>query len=180
MLREGRIRNGRASLRGVVLNREHIPLWQYLVLLPVYTLWLFVGFAVLPPLDGWVKGTFFSWWPRWLDTTAPIGNLPPALVVVMVVGIALTGLAAPIVEEMYFRGYLLPRMSYLKGWAPLLNVVLFALYHLFTLWLAPTRIITLLPIVYAVWWKKNIYLSIVPHCVLNTVGLLILIFTVFR
>ena len=141
MLREGRIRNVRPSLRGVVLNHEHLPLWQYLVLLPVFTLWLFLGFAVLPPLDGWVKDTFFSWWPSWLDTTAPIGNLPPAVVVVMVVlGIALAGLAAPIVEEMYFRGYLLPRMSYLKGWAPLVNVVLFALYHLFTLWLVPTRI----------------------------------------
>src|ERR687886_3053198 len=76
LLREGRIRNGRPSLRGVVLNREHLPLWQYLILLPVFTLWLLLGFAVLPPLDGWTKAAFFSWWPQWLDTTAPLGNQP--------------------------------------------------------------------------------------------------------
>ena len=136
---------------------------------------------MLPPLDEWMKGTFFSWWQAWLDTTAPRGNLPPTVVVVMVVvGIVLAGLAAPIGEEMYLGGYLLPRISYLKGFAPLVNVVLFALHHFFTLWLVPTRIITLLPIVYTVWWKRNICLSIVPHCILNIVGLLILFFTLFR
>jgi membrane protease YdiL (CAAX protease family) len=45
-----------------------------------------------------------------------------------------------VVEEMYFRGYLLPRISRLGAWAPLVNTVLFSLYHLFTPWLNVGRI----------------------------------------
>ena len=44
------------------------------------------------------------------------------------------------VEELYFRGYLLPRISRLGAWAPLVNTVLFSLYHLFTPWLSVGRI----------------------------------------
>ena len=44
------------------------------------------------------------------------------------------------VEEMFFRGYLLPRISRLGAWAPLVNTVLFSLYHLFTPWLNVGRI----------------------------------------
>ena len=44
------------------------------------------------------------------------------------------------VEEMYFHGYLLPRISRLGAWAPLVNTVLFSLYHFFTPWLNVGRI----------------------------------------
>ena len=44
------------------------------------------------------------------------------------------------VEKMYFRGYLLPRISRLGAWAPLVNTVLFSPYHLFTPWLNVGRI----------------------------------------
>jgi membrane protease YdiL (CAAX protease family) len=48
----------------------------------------------------------------------------------LLLGLVLSGVVAPVVEEMYFRGYLLPRLSRLGRWAPVLNVTLFALYHL--------------------------------------------------
>ena len=35
----------------------------------------------------------------------------------------------PWVEELYFRGYLLPRISRYGAWAPLLGGLFFALYH---------------------------------------------------
>jgi hypothetical protein len=75
-----------------------------------------------------------------------------------------------VVEELYFRGYLLPRLSRLKGWAPLVNILLFSLYHFFTPWQNLTRIIALVPMVNSVWWKKNIYLRMVVHCAGNLAG----------
>ncbi|MFD1537220.1 CPBP family glutamic-type intramembrane protease [Nonomuraea guangzhouensis] len=35
--------------------------------------------------------------------------------------VPLTGLAFPIIEELYFRGFLLPRLSRLGRWAPVVN-----------------------------------------------------------
>ncbi|MFN2272167.1 MAG: lysostaphin resistance A-like protein, partial [Anaerolineae bacterium] len=72
------------------------------------------------------------------------------------------------VEEMYFRGYLLPRLSRFGAWAPLINTLLFSLYHFFTPWQNVTRIIALIPMVYVGWWKKNIYLGMIVHCLANT------------
>jgi len=36
-------------------------------------------------------------------------------------GLAVNGFVAPITEELYLRGYLLPRISRFKVWAPLIN-----------------------------------------------------------
>ena len=82
------------------------------------------------------------------------------------------GVLGPVVEELYFRGYLLPRLERFGRWAPLLNVVLFSLYHFWTPWQFFSRIVVLVPMVYAVWWKRNIYLGIITHSVLNIIGLL--------
>ena len=90
--------------------------------------------------------------------------------ITLILGLIMNGFLGPIVEELYFRGYLLPRISRFKGWAPLINTVLFSLYHFFTPWQNPTRILGVLPMVYAVMWKKNIYLGIFTHCLMNTVA----------
>ena len=87
-----------------------------------------------------------------------------------ILNLVLNGIAGPVVEELYFRGYLLPRLSRLKGWAALMSVLLFSLYHFFTPWQNVIRIIALVPMVYAVWWKRNIYLGMIVHCVGNTFG----------
>ena len=81
-----------------------------------------------------------------------------------------TSIAAPIVEELYFRGYLLPRIDRFGAWAPLLNLVLFALFHLWTIWLTPVRVVALLPMVYLVWFKRSLYIGIIVHLLLNLVG----------
>ena len=86
---------------------------------------------------------------------------------------ALNGIAGPLVEELYFRGYLLPRIPSRRGWAPLINVILFSLYHFFSPWQNVTRIVALIPLVYTVAWKRNIYLSIFTHCILNTLGMIL-------
>lgn len=85
------------------------------------------------------------------------------------------GIAGPVVEEMYFRGYLLPRISRLGAWAPLVNTVFFSPYHFFTPWLNVGRIIGLLPMVYAAWWKRSIYVSMAVHVLGNVISMLLLL-----
>jgi membrane protease YdiL (CAAX protease family) len=77
---------------------------------------------------------------------------------------------APIVEELYFRGFLLPRMTWMGKAAPVVNTLLFALYHFWTPWQVITRVLALVPTVYIVNTKRNIYIGIMVHCLMNIVG----------
>ena len=88
--------------------------------------------------------------------------------------------AGPFVEELYFRGFLLPGMErYAKSWAWVLNVVLFSLYHFFSPWENPGRIIALLPLVFWVWRTRNIRFSIFTHILLNTGGAVMMLIAIF-
>ena len=74
---------------------------------------------------------------------------------------------APMVEELYFRGYLLPRM---KGkFAILFQSFLFAAYHFFSPWMIIAITLGFLPILFGV-KKKNIYVGIIAHILCNSVG----------
>jgi membrane protease YdiL (CAAX protease family) len=184
LLYQGKKRNGTLSLEGIVLFREPMLWWQYIVLgLPLFT-WLGLVFVVVaPPLDTIIIGRLFAWVPDWLfffgrtDQFAQYSK--SALAITAIFDLILNGIAGPVVEELYFRGYLLPRLSRLKGWAPLINILLFSLYHFFTPWQNLSRIIAFMPMAYAVWWKKNIYLGMIVHCAGNTfgaIGMLVMVF----
>lgn len=75
---------------------------------------------------------------------------------------------------------LLPRISRLGSWAPFLNSVLFSVYHFFTPWQNPLRIMALTPVFYAVWQRKNIFLGIIVYCPMNLAGSLMLLMTILR
>ena len=83
---------------------------------------------------------------------------------------ALNGLLGPIVEELYFRGFLLPRMERFGRWAPLVNVSLFSIYHFWSPWQIVARVLGLGPTVYAVQRTRSVYLGMVVHCTLNIIG----------
>ncbi len=73
----------------------------------------------------------------------------------------------PLVEELYFRGYLLPRM---KGkYAILFHSLLFAAQHVLEPWMIITRTLGFLPILFGV-KKKNIYVGIIVHILCNMVN----------
>jgi membrane protease YdiL (CAAX protease family) len=81
-----------------------------------------------------------------------------------------SGMIAPIIEELYFRGFLLPRIDRLGVWAVLLNVSLFAFHHLWTPLLNPGRILAWFPIIFIVWRKQNIYIGLYVHLITNLMG----------
>jgi uncharacterized protein len=160
------------SLGSIVLYRQPVPKGQFVLLVVA----LFVGTIIigglLTPVDIFVKENLFSWLPGWFDisnglTQGVARYSTAAMLITWVFGLIVNGIAAPVVEEMYFRGYLLPRISRLGAWAPLLNTVLFSLYHFFSPWQNVGRIITFLPVVYAAWWKRSIYVSIAVHVLGN-------------
>jgi membrane protease YdiL (CAAX protease family) len=82
----------------------------------------------------------------------------------------LNGFLGPIVEEIYFRGYLLPRMGIFGKFAPLINTIVFSIYHFFTPYQNVTRIIGVTPMIYSIWINKDLRIGLIVHCMLNTIG----------
>jgi membrane protease YdiL (CAAX protease family) len=184
LLVQGKKRNGRLSLNGIVVFREKISFLQFLRLIPVLLVWtVFCFWFIGQKIDPIITRLFFGWLPGWFfpDMSAhALGQYSKTVLSVMaVLGFILNGFLGPIVEELYFRGYLLPRLNRIGVWAPALNVLLFSVYHFFSPWQNVTRILGLLPYVYAVWWKRNIYIGMIVHCTLNTTGMIMMTAGIF-
>jgi hypothetical protein len=160
------------KIRDIIRYREKMPalqmfLWVFL-LLSVNRL----AFAVVPRLEQplWA---LFSHVPDWARMSIEAVKSQPGFIYpTIMLGLLMNGFFGPIVEEVYFRGYLLPRMGKFGKLAPLVNTVLFSLYHLFSPWEIVTRIVAVLPYAYVVWYKKNIQIGIFVHCLGNLLGLI--------
>ncbi len=184
LLRQGKKLNGRITLERVVLFRDKLSIWQFLWLVPILLFWAAFCFGVLAPkIDPVITSRFFSWLPGFFSLEMTAKGMAQfsktVLWITLALGLVFNGLIGPVVEELYFRGYLLPRLSKIGGWAPALNVLLFSLYHFFSPWQNITRILALLPYVYVVWWKRNIYIGVITHCALNTIGMILTAYMIF-
>lgn len=165
--------NKRLSLKGVILYQDSVPRRQLIWLIPPLTVWALVILTLLTPLANSLRTLLFPMWPTSLLLTEFAQNLDQysrsVLWLVALLSVLLNVLV-PIVEELYFRGFLLPRMSSFNKWAPLVNITLFSLYHFWLPWEFLNRIIALFPMAYSVWRKRNILISIWVHVVINTLG----------
>lgn len=172
---DGWRRNRRLSLDGVVLNRAGLPGRQMAALAVVVVL-VAVGISMAAqPLDDWLL-QFFAWTPDWFRVPLQVDYYDRTLLLgVWTLAVVVNGLASPLVEELYFRGFLLPRIAWLGAWAPLVNTVLFSLYHFFSPWATLSRVLGFLPHAYAVWWKQSVWLGVITHCVVNTLAHLLLL-----
>jgi membrane protease YdiL (CAAX protease family) len=163
--------------------RRSMPRRTWLWIVPTLIIAAFVGFGLHQIIEpGLIKG-LFGWVPAWYVTPIPMDRLQEysaaAWMVTFLLFLAMNGFVGPIVEELYFRGYLLPRMENMGRWAPLVNVSLFSLYHFWSPWQFVARILALVPTVYAVRWKQNVYLGMVVHCSLNSFAVLLVASLVF-
>jgi uncharacterized protein len=157
---------GQFTFQGIISYRDAIPPWQYLVWVPIIFIAIGAIFSGLKPVDALLQGRLFSWMPEpgyGLDGMYSRKILIVTYAMIFLIGAVLT----PWVEELYFRGYLLPRM---KGkYATLFHSFLFAAQHFFTPWMLITRTLGLLPLLIGV-QKKNIYVGITVHILCDMVS----------
>ena len=99
----------------MVSFREPIPRWQY-VLLPLFMLlWSLAVFVLVnPPVESVILEQFFSWVPQEYHLQSFAAHMEdysrPLLITSAVLLLLFNGIVGPVVEELYFRGHLLPRM----------------------------------------------------------------------
>ncbi len=168
---QGRRRSGRWRLDGILVYQNPLPWWGYLIWVPVIFVASGLIMTLFTPVNAWVAG-WFAWIPENLRvgmglsaafTRGKLLQTYAAFFVLVVIG-------APTVEELYFRGFLLPRMPENLGpGGPLVHSLLFALYHIWSPWMFLTRALALLPLIYVVRWKKNLLLAILAHWLINSI-----------
>jgi membrane protease YdiL (CAAX protease family) len=172
---QGKRLNGKFSLKGVVLYRQKLPWKQYLLWVPI----IFVASGVIMTLMASFN-TFFEDWFKWIPESMRLGMGLSAdfergkLIQTYILHFIFIIFVAPSVEEVYFRGFLLPRMpDQLKWGKPIVHSFLFALYHVWSPGLFLARTLALLPLILVVQWKKNLYLGMIAHWMINSIDFFI-------
>ena len=152
-----------------------MPFRDWVWLVPALVVLAFVGFGVSMAVEPAVIDALFGWLPEWFVRPVDVDRLADfsreAWLVTLAAYLVLNGFIGPIVEEA-----LLPRLlvapdgvdGTLGPARPTLS--LFSLYHFWSPWQIVGRILGFGPTVYAVRWKENVYLGMVVHCTLNTLG----------
>lgn len=181
MLNEGKKVNGRYSLEGIVLYCEKVSWKTFSVVFVGAFIFLYLIITLSTPLSSMLAEKLFSWLPEWFffdDATQYEGYAKNILILVFTLQLVITGIFLPWVEELYFRGYLLPRISRYGGWAPLMGGLLFGLYHGWQLYSWVGVSLLGIGLAFVVWWKRDIRLGISLHVVANTIVRLVLLVSV--
>ena len=121
-------------------------------------------FAGLEPVTDWLEILVgFSIFAKYQMT-----GVSEVAGIVLFANIVLTGILVPITEELYFRGYLLPRMPSRFGrLKPVTHSLLFAIYHFDTPWMIPVRTLGILPLIYTTIHTRSVRPCTVAHCLVN-------------
>ena len=116
-------------------------------------------------------------------STTPISELTPGFNLsgkYWIVGLFLfTTFLNVLAEDIYFRAWMLPKMSKMGHYSWIINGILFATYHTFQIWLFPIIIIPTTIMAFLTFKSKSILPSFVSHFILNVaftgIGLIYLI-----
>lgn len=160
---------------GVLAYLQPLPFWQYFVWVTIIIISSGLIITLFKPVTDYLRG-MFDWLPNEMILDMGLSGEYSKTVLIVTYGFILiyVVMIGPVVEELYFRGYLLPRMpSNLKGLAPIIHSTLFALYHTWTPWMFVARTVGVLPIIYSVQHKRNLYIGIIAHCILNSIDFFI-------
>jgi len=169
---------GRRSLLETIGYRQSGTVVEY-ILLPLL---LFICCGVLSiavnPISLYLETHLSVWLPKWATQEALISGLasspPTQRLITLGLAVLLSGFVAPVVEELYFRGFLLPRMEH-WGWAaPVVNSLLFAAGHFYFPRNVLGIFVEFVPISYVVMVKKNWRIGVVVHSMFNLWGVFFL------
>jgi len=165
---------------------------QWLICLGIMIVGILLAQVISPFINNFIELTGLSipdYMPFWLDPSinpmetdmeilSPNYSIKNNYVIVIVMAITL--ILNILVEEIYFRAWLLPKMQSLGKWSWVANGLLFALYHTFQLWLFPMLVIISLSITLTVYLSKSILPAVTIHFIANflltIIGILALVF----
>jgi membrane protease YdiL (CAAX protease family) len=161
-----------------------IPLWQhaagavFLIAIEFLLLRLPLG-----RVSDFLAGHLFSGMPAAFtpssdDDLAMTGR--SILLPVLLLQLLIDGIINPLVEERYFRGFLLPQLSRLRLAAPVASTMFFAIAHFWQPYNYVGIFVYVLPLTLFTWWRKNYYAQAFVHCFANSFGAVLALAAYFR
>ena len=152
--------------------QEKSKFFEYVIFIAIMLLWALAVSAVLTPFENGLRDGLFSFVPNEIAMrTLDAALYSKDKLIISAAFLMLTnGVIAPITEELFFRGYLLPRIKASPIVAVIINSVLFSLYHFFSPWYFSSRVLMTIPVYYWVVKQKNIRFSIAAHMIANLFG----------
>jgi len=176
---------GRYSLKSAFTIHQKLPWWKIALFGALG--WFFAGIMTLTiapienilfaPASVWLSGLLPSYFD-WTNFDYLEYYSRSTLILTAVVLLVFNGFVGPIIEELFFRGYLTAKTSRYGKFSPLIITVFFSLYHFWLPFNNLFRIIAFFPAFYITWKKRNIFISIVTHCLSNlfsTVSIILMI-----
>ena len=160
-------------IRDLIAYKEKLSNKKLILYTVGLVLFAYVIYGLTQPLNELITERFLFWLPEWYQVRDFNGYAPKIIIITLVLNLVLNGAVAPFLEEIYFRGYLLPRMKTWGKSAPIISTLLFSLYHFWQPQIYLTLIIALVPMTYLTWKTQSIKLAIYTHCGLNIVGAII-------
>ncbi|MDQ0257768.1 membrane protease YdiL (CAAX protease family) [Evansella vedderi] len=174
VIRASKKEYGSYSLKSAFSNYQKLKWWQ--IFLYAALTWGFAGLMTITiaPLENMlfasVSKQLFDMLPPyfdWSNIDYLLNYSTNILLFTCVMFVILNVFIGPIVEELFFRGYLTAKMSRFGNYTPFIVTVLFSLYHFWLPFNNLFRIIAFFPAFYLAWKKKNIFIAIGFHCLCN-------------
>lgn len=171
---------GKLNLQSAFISQEKLSVKEIIGISIGLVVFAAMIFTFISPIESnFMFKTIFSKVPEYFklaDFFNHYENYSKGIVITSLVLYAIgDGILGPIVEELYFRGLIMPRINRFGKSTPIIVTLLFSAYHLFSPWEYITRVIACFPFIYCVYKKKNIYIGMVVHCTLNTVSIVMAI-----
>ena len=167
------------SIKKIVGKQKRVPIGKFILICVASLIWALLCFVLLKNVTSYIQTNLFGWVPQWFSLGDYLHNrsLYASQYPVMIwSGMLVASIAFPFAEEVYFRGYLLQKTNQFGIWSPVINTTLFALYHIWSIWMVPVRIVAIFPMIYFVWKERNLFLGVVVHFLLNFVGDVVLLY----
>jgi len=162
------------SWRSIIVPRGSRGVLVLDILLSVAAIYAIaqVASALAIPSRTAILSAMAAWLPPW----AIFGDIPAGIPpYTLWVGLFLSGLAASIIEELYYRAFLLPRIPVSGRWAPAVNAALHSICHFYTPWNYLVFFLAFLPLAYYVRLRGNLLPTIITHILFNSAGVILVL-----
>ncbi len=171
LLAKGKQISGRYSLSDVLLTQP-VPLKKRILSISGGILAIVLIAGGTQFFDTSIKEALEQWLPKWyfFDEDYKNAYTKDAIVVTAALRVVVDGIIIPIVEEQYFRGYLLPKIPATGVKAPMAGSILFALYHFWQPWNYLSLLLISGVLAFSAWHFKNYKISLYIHLIINLLG----------
>lgn len=176
---------GTCSLKSALEGQEKLALWKIVLIAFVFLGVAGLLSAFVAPLENQflskIRATVLNNLPigfDWTNYEYIKSFSKPTLIFTCVYYCIFNVLIGPIIEELFFRGYLISHYKKQGVLTPILIAVLFSLYHFWLPFHNIFRILAFAPVAYVAYKKKNIYISIWFHCMCNLFSVVGFVFLV--